>query len=111
MTGGTVLILGKIGRNFGAGMSGGIAHIYKEDKRSIKNFNMEMIDLETPNIQDEDIIYEMLENHFSNTNSKVAEKILSNWKNKKKNFIKVMPKEYKIALERIAKEKIDQLIQ
>jgi glutamate synthase (ferredoxin) len=53
----------------------------------------------------------MLENHFSNTNSKVAEKILSNWKNKKKNFIKVMPKEYKIALERIAKEKIDQLIQ
>ena len=111
MTGGTVLILGKIGRNFGAGMSGGIAYIYKEDKSSIKNFNMEMIDLETPNFQDQDIIYEMLENHFSNTNSKVAEKILSNWKNKKKNFIKVMPKEYKIALERIAKEKIDQLIQ
>ena len=111
MTGGTVLILGKIGRNFGAGMSGGIAYIYKEDKRSIKNFNMEMIDLETPNIQDQDIIYEMLENHFSNTNSEVAEKILSNWKNEKKNFIKVMPKEYKLALERIAKEKIDQLIQ
>ena len=111
MTGGTVLILGKIGRNFGAGMSGGIAYIYKEDKSSIKNFNMEMIDLETPNFQDQDIIYEMLENHFSNTNSEVAEKILSNWKNEKKNFIKVMPKEYKLALERIAKEKIDQLIQ
>ena len=111
MTGGTVLILGKIGRNFGAGMSGGIAYIYKDDKRSNKNFNMEMIDLETPNIQDQDIIYEMLENHFSNTNSEVAEKILSNWKNEKKNFIKVMPKEYKLALERIAKEKIDQLIQ
>ena len=111
MTGGSVLILGKIGRNFGAGMSGGIAYIYRENKKSIENFNMEMIDLETPNIQDEDIIYEMLENHFSNTNSEVAEKILSNWKNEKKNFIKVMPKEYKIALERIAKEKIDQLIQ
>ncbi len=111
MTGGTVLILGMIGRNFGAGMSGGIAYIYKEDKKSIKNFNMEMIDLETPNIQDEDIIYEMLEDHFSNTNSEIAEKILSNWENEKKNFIKVMPKEYKIALERIAKEKIDQLIQ
>ena len=111
MTGGTVLILGKIGRNFGAGMSGGIAYINKEDKRSMKNFNMEMIDLETPNIQDQDIIYEMLENHFSSTNSEVAEKILSNWKNEKKNFIKVMPKEYKLALERIAKEKIDQLIQ
>ena len=111
MTGGSVLILGKIGRNFGAGMSGGIAYIYRENKKSIENFNMEMIDLETPNIQDEDIIYKMLENHFSNTNSEVAEKILSNWKNKKKNFIKVMPKEYKIALERIAKEKIDQLIQ
>ena len=92
-------------------MSGGIAYIYKDDKRSNKNFNMEMIDLEAPNIQDEDIIYEMIENHFSNTNSEVAKKILSNWKNEKKNFIKVMPKEYKIALERIAKEKIDQLIQ
>ena len=111
MTGGTVLIIGKIGRNFGAGMSGGIAYIYKVDKRSIKDFNMEMIDFEIPNIQDEDIIYEMLENHFSYTNSEVAEKILSNWENEKKNFIKVMPKEYKIALERIAKEKIDQLIQ
>ncbi|MBL6677661.1 MAG: glutamate synthase large subunit, partial [Flavobacteriaceae bacterium] len=111
MTGGTVLIIGKIGRNFGAGMSGGIVYIYKVDKRSIKDFNMEMIDFEIPNIQDEDIIYEMLENHFSYTNSEVAEKILSNWENEKKNFIKVMPKEYKIALERIAKEKIDQLIQ
>ena len=95
MTGGSVLILGKIGRNFGAGMSGGIAYIYKENKKSIENFNMEMIDLETPNIQDEDIIYEMLENHFSNTNSEVAEKILSNWKNKKKNFIKLCLKNTK----------------
>ena len=110
MTGGAVLVLGKIGRNFGAGMSGGIAYIYKNEQFSKDKFNMEMIDLESIQDQDEDIISEMLENHFSNTNSKIAEMILSKWSKEKNNFIKVMPKEYKIALERIAQEKINELI-
>ena len=110
MTGGAVLVLGKIGRNFGAGMSGGIAYIYKNEQFSKNKFNMEMIDLEPIKDQDEDIISDMLENHFSNTNSKIAKMILSKWSKEKNNFIKVMPKEYKIALERIAQEKINELI-
>ena len=110
MTGGAVLVLGKIGRNFGAGMSGGIAYIYKNEQFSKNKFNMEMIDLESIKDQDEDIISDMLKNHFSNTNSKIAKMILSKWSEEKSNFIKVMPKEYKIALERIAQEKINELI-
>ena len=110
MTGGAVLVLGKIGRNFGAGMSGGIAYIYKNEQFSKNKFNMEMIDLESIKDQDEDIISDMLKNHFSNTNSKIAKMILSKWSREKNNFIKVMPKEYKIALERIAQEKINELI-
>ena len=110
MTGGAVLVLGKIGRNFGAGMSGGIAYIYKNEQFSKNKFNMEMIDLESIKDQDEDIISDMLKNHFSNTNSKIAKMILSKWSKEKNNFIKVMPKEYKIALERIAQEKINELI-
>ncbi|MDC1010090.1 glutamate synthase large subunit [Flavobacteriaceae bacterium] len=110
MTGGIVLILGKIGRNFGAGMSGGISYIYKNEQFSNSNFNMEMIDLESVDDQDQDIISHMLENHLSYTNSKLAKALLSKWKKEKYNFIKVMPKEYKIALEKIAQEKINQLI-
>jgi glutamate synthase (ferredoxin) len=110
MTGGIVLILGKIGRNFGAGMSGGISYIYKDEQFSNSDFNMEMIDLESVNDQDQDIISHMLENHLSYTNSKLAKALLSKWKKEKYNFIKVMPKEYKIALEKIAQEKINQLI-
>ena len=110
MTGGIVLILGTIGRNFGAGMSGGISYIYKDEQFSNSNFNMEMIDLESVNVQDQDIISNMLENHLSYTNSKLAKALLSKWNKEKSNFIKVMPKEYKIALEKIAQEKINQLI-
>jgi len=110
MTGGIVLFLGKIGRNFGAGMSGGISYIYKNEQFSNSNFNMEMIDLESVDDQDQDIISHMLENHLSYTNSKLAKALLSKWKKEKYNFIKVMPKEYKIALEKIAQEKINQLI-
>tara|TARA_Y200000002_G_scaffold159069_1_gene131476 strand:+ start:2959 stop:7464 length:4506 start_codon:yes stop_codon:yes gene_type:complete len=110
MTGGNVLILGEIGRNFGAGMSGGIAYILKTSKFSEKNFNMEMINFEEIDNQDSDIIYNLLKNHYSNTASKIAEEILSNWDSKKESFIKIMPIEYKAALEKLKDEKINQLI-
>ena len=71
---------------------------------------MEMIDLEEINNQDEDIICKMLENHYTQTNSEIGKIILSKWNSEKNNFVKVMPKEYKIALEKIAQEKINQLI-
>ena len=110
MTGGNVLILGEIGRNFGAGMSGGVAYILKTPKFSVKNFNMEMINFEEIDNQDFDLIYNLLKNHYSNTASKIAEEIISNWDSKKESFLKIMPIEYKAALEKLKEDKINQLI-
>tara|TARA_B110000116_G_C16780913_1_gene558259 strand:+ start:12 stop:2147 length:2136 start_codon:yes stop_codon:yes gene_type:complete len=110
MTGGTALILGDIGRNFAAGMSGGIAYIYKSEKFDKRNFNMEMIEFENPNDQDLDYINKLIENHFSYTSSKLAEDLLINWNKESNNFIKIMPTEYKLALEKMAKEKITEII-
>ena len=110
MTGGIALILGDVGRNFAAGMSGGIAYIYKSKKFDKRNFNMEMIEFENPNDQDLDYINKLIENHFSYTSSKLAEDLLIKWKKESKNFIKIMPTEYKLALEKMAKEKISEII-
>jgi glutamate synthase (ferredoxin) len=111
MTGGVALILGGIGRNFAAGMSGGIAYIYNnQNQYDSKNFNMESIELEKPELQDLDIIYELVQNHFTHTNSEISKQILSNWELSKRKFIKVMPIEYKRALEKLAEEKINQII-
>ena len=110
MTGGIALILGDIGRNFAAGMSGGIAYIYKSEKFDKRNFNMEMIEFENPNDQDLDYINKLIENHFSYTSSKLAEDLLINWNKESNNFIKIMPTEYKLALEKMAKEKITEII-
>ena len=111
MTGGVALILGGIGRNFAAGMSGGIAYIYNnQNEYDSKNFNMESIELEKPELQDLDIIYELVQNHFTHTNSEIAKQVLSNWELSKRKFIKVMPIEYKRALEKLAEEKINQII-
>ena len=111
MTGGYAVILGKIGRNFAAGMSGGIAYIYSQSKHFDKrNFNMESIELEKPENQDLDFIKSLVENHFSLTSSKIAEEIISNWQMNKNKFIKVMPTEYKAALEKMANDKIVSII-
>ena len=111
MTGGIALILGKIGRNFAAGMSGGIAYIYKDPELyDSRNFNMESIELEKPDTQDLDIISELIQSHFTFTSSEIAKKIIINWENKSKLFVKVMPTEYKLALEKLAQEKINQII-
>ncbi|MBL6648019.1 MAG: glutamate synthase large subunit [Flavobacteriaceae bacterium] len=110
MTGGSAIILGEIGRNFAAGMSGGTAYIYKTQKFDNRNFNTEMIEFEIPSSQDLDIVKNYIENHFTHTSSKIAESILNNWKKESLNFVKIMPTEYKIALEKMAKEKITEII-
>ena len=110
MTGGSAIILGEIGRNFAAGMSGGTAYIYKTQKFDKRNFNTEMIEFEIPSSQDLDIVKNYIENHFTHTSSKIAESILNNWKKESLNFVKIMPTEYKIALEKMAKEKITEII-
>ena len=110
MTGGTAIILGDIGRNFAAGMSGGIAYIYKSTNFDKRNFNSEMIEFEDPSNQDLDLVKKLIENHFTYTSSKIAERFLNNWDKESKNFIKIMPTEYKLALEKMAKEKITEII-
>ena len=72
--------------------------------------NNESIELEKPELQDLDIIYELVQNHFTHTNSEIAKQILSNWELSTRKFIKVMPIEYKRALEKLAEEKINQII-
>ena len=105
MTGGKVVVLGKTGRNFAAGMSGGIAYVYNKNEEFSKYLcNLEMIDLDQLVAVDFDELKNDISNHFEYTKSTLAEKLLQNWETEKFNFIKVFPKDYKKALERIALE-------
>ena len=111
MTGGIALILGGIGRNFAAGMSGGISYIYKNPELyDSRNFNMESIEIEKTEKQDLDIIKDLIEKHYANTFSNIAKQIITDWKLSKRMFVKIMPTEYKLALEKLAKENINQII-
>jgi glutamate synthase (ferredoxin) len=106
MTGGTVVVLGKTGRNFAAGMSGGIAYVYDQNKL-FKNglCNMEMVELETLEEGDVTKLRRLIKNHSMYTNSPLAKRILNDWENQQNHFIKVMPKDYKKALLRLSEEK------
>ena len=105
MTGGKVVILGKIGRNFAAGMSGGIAYIYAKDGIfDDRNFNMEMIGLEDLSDTDINDVETLIQNHINYTGSPLGAELLKNWKTTQKHFIKIMPTDYKAALERMAQE-------
>jgi glutamate synthase (NADPH/NADH) large chain len=103
MTGGLVLILGRTGRNFGAGMSGGVAYVYDPDGRLPANHNPEMVDLEACNNLDLTQIRELLKLHKSETNSATAARILEEWAQTQHSFVKVMPRDYRRVL--LAKER------
>ena len=107
MTGGRAVILGKTGRNFGAGMSGGIAYIYDQDKTFERKCNLSTFELEKIKVK-EDIaeLKELIENHFKYTKSTVAKKILDNWKKELHNFSKVMPTDYKRVLQEMDQKKL-----
>lgn len=106
MTGGRVVVLGKTGRNFGAGMSGGIAYVY-DIEGSFKNYcNLSMVGLEKLNQEDVDMLRNLLTNHKKYTNSLQAEKILGNFNEELKSFVKVMPHEYKKIIEESKAKKI-----
>ena len=98
MTAGTVIILGDTGRNFAAGMSGGIAYVYDIKGNLSTNCNPEMVDLDPLENDDIFIIKQLIGEHFTNTRSSVARFILDDWDNQAENFIKVFPKDYKKAL-------------
>ncbi|MFA4979736.1 MAG: glutamate synthase-related protein, partial [Sphingobacterium sp.] len=95
MTGGRALILGATGRNFAAGMSGGIAWIYDINEDFRENCNQEMVDLDPLESEDEIAIIALLKRHILLTNSRRADFILQNWSREKNKFIKVFPREYK----------------
>ena len=111
MTGGVAVVLGKFGRNFAAGMSGGIAYLYSEDGTfDEKKFNLEMVELEDLQKGDLDSLRELLQNHLDNTNSPRAKEILIKWSISSKKFIKVMPTDYKHALKMMANNKIEKTV-
>jgi len=105
MTGGRAVILGPTGRNFAAGMSGGIAYVYDPDDQLLGNCNLEMVELEMVAEQaDIDELKQLIENHQRYTGSTVAEQILDDWETALTKFTKVMPIDYKRALKELAEE-------
>ncbi len=99
MTGGRVVVLGPVGRNFGAGMSGGIAYVWDPDGRLRARCNRESLGLETMAAAEDVLeLKTLLENHAAHTGSEVARRVLGNWERSLKEFVKVMPTEYKRAL-------------
>jgi glutamate synthase (NADPH) large chain len=113
MTGGTVVVLGKTGRNFAAGMSGGLAYVYDEDGHFASRCNTSMVALdkvlpeaEQPGeagtwhrgLSDEAQLKKLIEDHHRWTGSLRAREVLDNWAQSRSRFIKVMPHEYKRAL-------------
>ncbi|MCC6236970.1 MAG: glutamate synthase large subunit [Dehalococcoidia bacterium] len=100
MTGGRVVIVGMTGRNFGAGMSGGVAYVLDVDGNFASRCNMEMIGLEPlEEPEDVDLVRGLLERHFEYTGSTVAVALLQDWAATQRRFVKVMPKEYRRVLE------------
>jgi glutamate synthase (ferredoxin) len=111
MTGGVAVILGEFGRNFAAGMSGGIAYLYSEDGTfDEKKFNLEMVELEDLQKEDHDSLQKLLQNHVDYTKSPKATEIVNDWPKSAKKFIKVMPTDYKRALEMMAKKQTEKTV-
>jgi glutamate synthase (NADPH) large chain len=94
-----VVVLGRTGRNFAAGMSGGIAYVWDRTGNFESKCNREMVGLEKLEEEDVKLVQGMLRRHLDYTGSLVAENILKNWGEYGGQFVKVMPIEYKKALE------------
>ena len=98
MTGGRVVVLGPTGRNFGAGMSGGIAFVYDADGTFRSRLNEEMVALEEMDADDRQFLHDVVSRHRELTGSSVAEHLLASWSVKVSHFRKVMPLDYKRVL-------------
>ncbi len=107
MTGGRVVVLGPTGRNFGAGMSGGIAYVHDPGRVFPNLVNHEMVDLDPLEDEDREFLRSVIRRHYDETGSAVAQRILERWRREVENFAKVMPKDYKRVLEaaRVAEER------
>jgi glutamate synthase domain-containing protein 3 len=91
MTGGTVIVLGSIGYNFGAGMTGGTAYIW-DDGWALKRINMELVSVQTPTADDFADIRRRVERHVALAHSAVGQALLDNWETASRHFIKILPK-------------------
>lgn len=105
MTGGRVVVLGETGRNFAAGMSGGIAYVYDRSGMLDKNCNKALVKLESPSERDLDTIREMLEKHLEYTGSDTAEAVLGAFETESKKFVKVIPSDYEKVMTVMEEEK------
>ena len=101
MTGGRAVILGRTGRNFAAGMSGGIAYVYDADGSFPVQVNTEMVSLDPLGEDDLDFLHSTVTSHFRETDSAVAARILDRWDTEVRRFVKVMPDDYKRVREAI----------
>ncbi len=105
MTGGIVVVLGNTGINFAAGMSGGIAYVLDQDQLFDTKCNLEMVDIEPITAaQEQAKLYELIQNHVKYTESEYAARILRDWTEVIMQFVKVMPIDYRRALERLKKQ-------
>jgi glutamate synthase (NADPH/NADH) large chain len=99
MTGGRIVILGNTGRNFAAGMSGGIAYVYDVRGAFSKNVNREMVELDPVGREDITELKDMIQRHYAYTASTVAKFVLDDFDNQLQHFVKVFPTDYKKALQ------------
>lgn len=102
MTGGKVVVLGRTGRNFAAGMSGGVAYIYDPHGELPGNLNTEMVELESLDEDDNEWLHGMIQAHVDATDSAVGQRILGDWPQERRHFAKVMPRDFKRVLQAIA---------
>jgi glutamate synthase domain-containing protein 3 len=104
MTGGIVVVLGPTGRNFAAGMSGGIAYVYDKQRRFHDRCNLDLVDLEALQEQDEEQVRSLISEHVARTGSMVGRNLLASWERARERFVKVMPRDYRRVLEERARE-------
>jgi glutamate synthase domain-containing protein 3 len=99
-----VVVLGRTGRNFAAGMSGGVAYVLDDDGRFETRCNLDMVEIDPLDEADAEAIQALVRRHYEYTHSAVAWRVLSGWKETVHKFVKVMPIEYRQVL---AKQHLD----
>ena len=110
MTGGRMICLGRTGRNFAAGMSGGFAYVLDDDNRFRRRCNPSMVDLEQMDLEDEDAVWlkQIISTHYEQTTSHRAAEILADWDTQLQRFVRVFPHEYRRVLtEQAAKAELE----
>ncbi|MBE6054802.1 MAG: glutamate synthase large subunit [Clostridium sartagoforme] len=109
MTGGTVVLLGRCGLNFAAGMSGGIAYVFDKDNSFNSKLNKELVEVESLDITDKENLKSLIQEHVENTDSNLGKKILSHWNEEVEHFKKIVPNDYKKIITLIDNKKAEGL--